>query len=292
MKGRDVRLRNVWEQGFKVDPAATAGDLGPMMGDAARSTLVTLLINVLVASSPQLLTSSVYLIYNNILTRQLVIDEFLRFLDKDGKKALRVSSPIGMQRSSYFLSLPLKYSVPLLTLSTLLHWLMSQSLFLVQSSGFGPGNAGERMSLYDNTLRGYSMLSSLLALGLAFLWILSIGVNGALRSYKKAPPGILRMGYNSRAIEALCQRPAGDTDAHLFPVSLGLVQDVESKELGCEGRLVFSTDIHIDQPEEPSEKLYMMPVFVAPENEPRGTHKTIVAGATKALSLVRLRRQT
>ncbi|KAK0722601.1 hypothetical protein B0T26DRAFT_749977 [Lasiosphaeria miniovina] len=47
-------------------------------------------------------------------------------------KALRVSEPTGIQRFSYFISVPLRYGLPLYGTSALLHWLISQSLFLAR----------------------------------------------------------------------------------------------------------------------------------------------------------------
>ncbi|KAK8102321.1 hypothetical protein PG984_015467 [Apiospora sp. TS-2023a] len=260
--GVDVSLQGIWNQKFKVNPAATTSDLGPF-GNVSQPTLIAFLGNVLVANSPQLLMSVLYLFYNSILTRQLIADEWLRFLKKSGKKTLRVSSPIGMQRSSYFLSLPLKYSIPLLASTTTLHWLISQSMFLVQSSGFGPGEGGGRLPEYDNTLRGYSALGSLLAIMLAIVLIFAIGINAALRSYKDVPPGFVRMGHNSSALKALCRRPIGDGDAHLFPISLGMV---ETQEPGCQGRMAFTTDIRLNQDPDP-EKTYLLPVLAPSENK-------------------------
>ncbi|KAK2020762.1 hypothetical protein LX32DRAFT_715118 [Colletotrichum zoysiae] len=76
-----------------------------LLKDSSKSTLVVLLANVLVANSPRVLMSVLYLFYNNILTRQLLADEWLRYFRRSEKKPLRVSSPRGIQRSSYSLSL-------------------------------------------------------------------------------------------------------------------------------------------------------------------------------------------
>ncbi len=148
--GVDMSLSGIWKQGFKVQATAMTDDLGPFSA-AGPGTFARFMVNVLIVNSPQLLISFSYLFYNNILTRQLVANELVRFLRPDGKKPVRVSSPRGMQRSSYFLSLPWKYSAPLMSLSILLHWLISQSIFLVQSSAFGPGADGARLPVYDRS---------------------------------------------------------------------------------------------------------------------------------------------
>lgn len=48
------------------------------------------------------------------------------------RKPLRVSNPSGSQRSTYRLQLPYRYGIPLLVLSGLLHWPVSQSLLIAR----------------------------------------------------------------------------------------------------------------------------------------------------------------
>lgn len=54
------------------------------------------------------------------------------------RKPLRVSEPRGIQRSSFFISLPLRYGIPLYATSGLMHWLISQSLFLARITAIKP----------------------------------------------------------------------------------------------------------------------------------------------------------
>lgn len=53
--------------------------------------------------------------------------------DEFGKnrKTLRLTSPEGIQRSSYFISVPLKYGLPVLVAFGALHYTISQSVFVV-----------------------------------------------------------------------------------------------------------------------------------------------------------------
>ena len=60
--------------------------------------------SVLLANTPQLISSYVYVAYNAILTSMLSHSELLRYGTK--KRDLRVTQPTGQQRSSYYLSLP------------------------------------------------------------------------------------------------------------------------------------------------------------------------------------------
>jgi hypothetical protein len=84
----------------------------------------------LVANIPQLILSIVYFSYNGLLTAMLMGHEWISYAHK--RKGLRVSrKPTGMQRSTYFLQLPYKFGIPLSVFSVVLHWLVSQSVFVV-----------------------------------------------------------------------------------------------------------------------------------------------------------------
>src|SRR5882762_5302147 len=64
------------------------------------------------------------------------------------KKSMRVSqTPRGEQRSSYFLQLPYRYAIPLLGFSAVMHWLVSQSIFLIAVERHDPlGNPAQSPS--------------------------------------------------------------------------------------------------------------------------------------------------
>ncbi|KAK1143248.1 hypothetical protein N8T08_006948 [Aspergillus melleus] len=78
---------------------------------------------VLLANTPQILLSALYFVINSILTCMLVAAEWDRYARH--RRPLRVSWPRGQQRSTYYFSLPYRYSLPLLALSATLHWLIS-----------------------------------------------------------------------------------------------------------------------------------------------------------------------
>lgn len=100
--GVDMGPSGIWKHPLRVNPIAVDSGAG------ADRSLRYFMGRLLKANWLQVMVSFLYLFYNNILTRQLVTDELLRYLREDGKKPLRVSSPVGMQRSTYFLSLPWK----------------------------------------------------------------------------------------------------------------------------------------------------------------------------------------
>ena len=95
------------------------------------------LSSVLVANMPQLILSFAYFTYNALFTSMLAGLEWSQMAWQ--KKSLRVSQkPQGEQRSSYFLQLPYRYAIPLSGCSAVMHWLTSQSIFLIAVERYDP----------------------------------------------------------------------------------------------------------------------------------------------------------
>ncbi|KAK5047311.1 hypothetical protein LTR84_006833 [Exophiala bonariae] len=98
--------------------------------------------SVLVANSPQLALSILYFAINTVLTSMSSASEWshfsVRYAEKHKPKPLRTSNPVGKQRGTHFLQLPFKFAIPLGIVATLLHWLISQSIFLVAISVYNP----------------------------------------------------------------------------------------------------------------------------------------------------------
>lgn len=92
---------------------------------ASRPTYVALL---LAANSPQIILSTCYFALNAFFTRIMTEHEWSSY--SLSYKPLRVSYPRGKQTSTYLLQLPYKYSLPLLGVSMLLHWTLSNAIFL------------------------------------------------------------------------------------------------------------------------------------------------------------------
>ncbi|KAJ7934369.1 hypothetical protein B0H13DRAFT_1591673 [Mycena leptocephala] len=255
-QGVTIDLPSIWQLGFKTNAETI---VFPFWTTGRRERIADLIGNILLANGWQVGVSFIYLSYNNILTRQLAADEWVRFVRPGGKKPLRVSAPAGMQRSSYFLSLPMRYGVPLMANSTLLHSLISQGIFLVQTRSFGPGPDGSRLPEFDVSARGTSILGVILAIVMCTVSVLVLIAHSFAREYRDIPPGFQLMGSSSAAISLMCRRPEGDTDAHLFPVSIGVVYDQATDVMGLEGRLVFSTDIDLRQPI--AKARFIQPIF-------------------------------
>lgn len=122
-----MRIPDLWRLGF--------GALTPytyLVINLPQKDPGGLIASVLLANLPQLVLSVLYILYNTMLSTFLVQREFSKMYKFEQRKTLRVSEPVGIQRSSYFISLPLKYGIPLYASSGVMHWLVSQSLFLAR----------------------------------------------------------------------------------------------------------------------------------------------------------------
>lgn len=94
-----------------------------------QSGVSTIYKNVLFDNSWQFFISCTYILYNGLVSAFLVADELVGF--SKTRKPLRVSAPVGIQRSSYFVSMPARYGIPLMVSISILHWTVSQSLFVI-----------------------------------------------------------------------------------------------------------------------------------------------------------------
>jgi hypothetical protein len=118
-------------------------------------------ISVIIANLPQVVLSYLYLLYNGLLTSLLVAAEWSSY--SVGRKGLRVSEkPQGYQRSGFFLSMPLKYGLALSCGSSLLQWLLSQTMFLIKTTGIAPD--GQVDHHFDGSRIGYSPMGCILSL--------------------------------------------------------------------------------------------------------------------------------
>ncbi|KAH8766124.1 hypothetical protein F5883DRAFT_496436 [Diaporthe sp. PMI_573] len=154
---------------------------------------------ILIANSPQLFLSFAYLAFNGLFTRLQMAKEWAAMSTR--YKALRVTNPKGQQSSTYFLQLPYRYSVPLLIISILLHWILSGCIYLLvmQGSYFdsygadGPFDSVMALGFSTKSLFTMMTLSIALAFMPPFFGRLSL------------PHNTVVVGSNSLAIAASCQ---------------------------------------------------------------------------------------
>ncbi|KAF2995325.1 hypothetical protein E8E13_000718 [Curvularia kusanoi] len=173
----------------------------------------SLIVNTLVANIPQLITSLLDYFFNAYFTAMLMGYEWISYAHK--RKGLRVSrSPVGKQRSTYFLQLPYRFSVPLMFISSALHWLVSQSIFLVSVDLYdymdNRSAAGQqwltdqaydpRDELMSITTCGYSPIAIVCVITLSSLMFVALSMAGFI-SYKRGMP---LAGSCSMVISAAC----------------------------------------------------------------------------------------
>ena len=182
------------------------------------------MLTILIANSPQALLSFLFLTYNGLYTCMLLADEWADYAYK--RKPLRVTTPVGEQRTTYRLQLPYRYGVPLLVLSGTLHWLVSQSLFLARVTAFGPDGV-EDVAGSVSTI-GYSCIAIITVIILGSVVVL-LGIANGFRRY---PGGMPLVGSCSAAISAACHRPNGDEGAERRGVMWGVVTSGDESEPG------------------------------------------------------------
>ncbi|PUU77989.1 hypothetical protein B9Z19DRAFT_1108550 [Tuber borchii] len=150
-------------------------------------------VTILLVNLPQTILSFLYLTYNSLFTCMLMGHEWSLF--GQSHRTLRVTSPRPGQRSTYWLQMPYTYAIPLMALSGLLHWMTSQSLFLVLIEMSQPSEAIQRV-----TSLGYSCIAVIFVLTLGILAF----VTAAWVGYKQLSAEITTVGNCSAAISAAC----------------------------------------------------------------------------------------
>lgn len=130
----------LWVEGGLIVAATYSGKSTYISGMNTPSSN-SIIANVVRSNALQLYGSALYFLFNGIITSMALADEWSRYGVR--RRGLRVSSnPQGSQRSTYFLSLPYRWSVPLLVVSGLLHWLLSQCLYFVSVEVWGYQSSG------------------------------------------------------------------------------------------------------------------------------------------------------
>ncbi|KAK1079829.1 hypothetical protein LTR33_006062 [Friedmanniomyces endolithicus] len=194
-------------------------------------------IVIIVANVAQLGVSVLYFLVTGLLAVMAIADEWSRFIVE--RKTLRLSSPHGIQRSSYFLALPYRLSLPLMAGMAILHWLISQSLFVISTESFYYAGTGAPVSLvqnpeHDTYMVGFSFPGGMLAMimGISLLiWTAWLGLSHKVEGINIGHTGNkLHMPLASScsaAISAACHAPEIDDAAHLLPVIWGRVPNTD-----------------------------------------------------------------
>lgn len=218
LAGLSIDMSSLWKMGFGAVNTRALVRLNHTIWAPENSTLNF----VLLANLPQLVLSLLYFTVNGLLTTMCISDEWLGFgVQRTG---LRVSFPVkgSAQRSSYFLSLPYKYAIPMLIGAGLLHWLISQSIFLVKIDVFDAWGVHQRAK--DITTAGYSGIALIFVLILGAVMLAALVAVG----FQKLPTesGMPNAGSCSVVISAACHAPVEEIDdIALKPLMWGAVPD-------------------------------------------------------------------
>lgn len=163
----------------------------------------------------------------------LAMHEWTKFATQ--RRNLRVSQPTGSQRSTYWLQLPYRYSIPLLIACSLMHWIISESLFLVRIAIYDQaellvGEPTPTISTYEypQAVAGYSPESIAVAIALGGIMIMAL----AFLASRKFGSDMPLVGNNSSLIGKACQRPNDDEQAASKAVMWGAISHPEGDKPG------------------------------------------------------------
>ncbi|KAJ9645682.1 hypothetical protein H2199_002721 [Coniosporium tulheliwenetii] len=208
-----------------------------------------LIANVVLANLAQPILSFLYFSYNGLITCFLLAYEWSQYAMQ--RKGLRVSNiPHGSQRSTYFLQLPYRFAMPLLAVSGILHWLASQSIFLVSLEVYDPlGHPvipGSFPSVASVKTCGYSPIAMVCVLCIGVLLILF----GFILGLQKFKSGMPVASSCSAAIAAACHpspNEKGGENPALLPLQWGVTE--KPGEGDVYGHIAFSSG-EVEEPVE------------------------------------------
>ncbi|KAK4249236.1 hypothetical protein C7999DRAFT_39652 [Corynascus novoguineensis] len=177
-----------------------------------------LLSNVVIANSPQAIMSMLYFTYNGLFTSISLATEWDTYANH--RKGLRVSAPaVSAQRATYFLQLPFRYSLPLLATSGVMHWLISQSIFLVFVEVYQEWieGSGVTVRILDYTTCGWSPAGVFSVMMVGAAMVVFLVASGARRLNPYMPV----VGSCSAAISAACHLVPYEKTAYKEPLQWG-----------------------------------------------------------------------
>ncbi|KAH8664405.1 hypothetical protein BX600DRAFT_498192 [Xylariales sp. PMI_506] len=184
--------RSVESTGFGDSSGNPAAHVDSLLGDLQSNvSLLAILANI-----PQVVLSMCYLVYNGLFTRMCSEYEWATYSVR--YQPLRVSSRKGLQRSTYRLQLPYHWTFPLLVVSTILHWLFSNCLYVFIFESY-------EAVLTEKPSRHAELLFSTVAiLATLIVCVVLVLVPIVLALTVKLPGSMVIMGNCSVVISAAC----------------------------------------------------------------------------------------
>jgi hypothetical protein len=259
-------MTNTWtalSPPFDLDSSILKGSAGASVIQEVNG--MNILASFLLVNIPQVLVSYIYVGLNNILTTIVVMAEWCGYSASERQaKGLRVSSPLldTKQRSTYFLSLPYRWSIPTTIMVTFFHWLVTEVFFFVQVNVYADNSAASS----SETMKSIRYLF----VSKTTLWFIVIPLGGLIifaliiiSLWKTFPSNIPLAGCCSASLAAACQPSRLQQDASgmtkLFPANLatkalrwGVVERPSEMPFGI-GHATFTVD---EVPTLEKEKMY------------------------------------
>lgn len=208
IKNRAGTLSHILSYGFGATDQYAASLLGRDIGQNVQGRNRYLFI--LFSNVWQTGVSMIYFYANALLTCLLVNQEWQHYAE--ARKPLRVSVPALGQRSTYFLSLPWRYAVPMQLLWVLLHWSLSQSCFLFAVENYFYGQA-----ITETPFLATSPWPSITSVIIGLIILVGIAIVSQRRDNGPLPLG----ATCSAVISAACHSMTGDTHEHMKSLRWG-----------------------------------------------------------------------
>ncbi|KAF3001562.1 hypothetical protein E8E13_009862 [Curvularia kusanoi] len=225
LKGMPSDFKGLWAIGF-----------GQITGQNLLSLDNSFAGGVMIANLPQVMLSYLYLTFNALCTTMFMAREWSTYACT--RKPLRVTAPVGEQRSTYWLNMPFRYGIPMQVMALLFHWLTSQSIFLVRMIVLDARSREPNRIISTN---GFSPVAIILATCLGILIAIIGFVIGRLRFSSAMPVA----ASCSAVISAACHPLIEDTSASVKAVQWGAVTHGQrrgvSKSEDLVGHCTFSS---------------------------------------------------
>ncbi|KAE9380983.1 hypothetical protein N431DRAFT_396271 [Stipitochalara longipes BDJ] len=161
-----------------------------------------IVFHTFVSNIPQIVLSFVYFTYNGLFTSIFEDLEWHSYSLRS--KSLRVSSqPKGLQRPSHFLQLPYRISLPLIAISGVVHWLVSQAVYMYSTAQLSTNGTLDPTDSEIITC-GFSMGAMVAIICVEFLLMVIAVLVGYQKLKDTAQPIV---GSCSAAMSAACHPP-------------------------------------------------------------------------------------
>ncbi|KAB8228665.1 uncharacterized protein BDW43DRAFT_212429 [Aspergillus alliaceus] len=210
-------------------------------------------VGFLAANIPQIIVSYIYLALNNIMTTMLAMAEWCSYAvgSKNRPKGLRVSlpAPETEQKSTYFLSIPWKWGIPITACIAVLHWAVSETVFFARIEVHDVNNGQVDP---DNSVNDvfYSLIAKYITISMGPFILFALLLISIVKKYPDTMP---LAGCCSASISAACQpaKPGDDAEnPEGFPEDLvhkklqwGVINDSEHGQRSEVGHATFGTEV-------------------------------------------------